>query len=145
MKKKRVTSAMLREILEPSPLTLQAAHLVMPLLRREKITYQHLWDMLDGLWALRRALRPDSKAELADSRESRARKKTTAENLDARFDDRSSVLDYFDAARAVKSVHSLRRKRKRGKRVLLPEFRKLMAKETVGGTKNDLDAVRGDR
>jgi hypothetical protein len=38
-----------------------------------------------------------------------------------------------------------RRKGKRRKRVLLPEFIALMAKPTVGNTLDDLDAVRGDR
>jgi prevent-host-death family protein len=36
-------------------------------------------------------------------------------------------------------------KRKRRKRVLLPEFKALMAKTPVGNTQDDLDAIRGDR
>jgi hypothetical protein len=37
-----------------------AEKLVMPLLRPEEITYQDLWTMFDGLWALRSALHPHS-------------------------------------------------------------------------------------
>jgi prevent-host-death family protein len=36
-------------------------------------------------------------------------------------------------------------KPKRRKRVLLPEFKALMAQPHVGNTLDDLDAVRGDR
>jgi hypothetical protein len=48
------------------PLTLQAAELVMPLLRSKEITYQDLWTMLDGLWALRRELHPSSAPGFVD-------------------------------------------------------------------------------
>jgi len=36
-------------------------------------------------------------------------------------------------------------KAKRRKRVLLPEFKALMAQPYVGNSQDDLDAVRGDR
>jgi len=36
-------------------------------------------------------------------------------------------------------------KPKRHKRVLLPEFKALMAKAPIGNTQGDLDAVRSDR
>ena len=64
--KPRLTSEMVREILEPPALTLQAAELVMPMLRPKKITYQHLWTMLGGVWKLRRELHPKSKSAFED-------------------------------------------------------------------------------
>ena len=42
-------------------------------------------------------------------------------------------------------IEKLIRGRRRGKRVLLPEFKKLMSKKAIGNTQADLDAVRGDR
>jgi hypothetical protein len=65
------------------------------------------------------------------------------------------VPGVFDKIRAFRSRQKplspgeakrlIRAGRHRSKRVLLPEFKKLMAKKTAGSTQADLDAVREDR
>jgi hypothetical protein len=57
------------------------------------------------------------------------------------FRSRQKPLPPGEAKKLIRAGrHRLRRKR-----VLSPKFKKLMAKKTVGNTKADLDAVRGDR
>ena len=139
--KPRLTSAMVREILEPSTLTLQAAELGMPLLRPKKITYQHLWTMLDGLWKLRRELHPKSNAVFEDS--------AGARELKQRGFSQKSIAAVERGLAESAAGDTLYRgsfaKRRKRKRVLFSEFKKLMSEKTVGSTKDDLDAVRGDR
>jgi hypothetical protein len=123
-----------------------ALKLVMPLLRPKKITYQDLWTMLDGLWKLRNELHPKCKREYTDSRP----------GFTDFLHDIPKGPNVFERIRALRARQKRFRKgetaaklvrtgRSRQKRVLLPEFKKLMSKKTAGSTQADLDAVRGDR
>jgi len=58
-------------------------------------------------------------------------------------------IELLDTAKGAKKLEAALKskdaRRHRRKRVLLPEFKKLMSKKTVGSTQADLDAVRADR
>ena len=108
-------------------LALKAASIVLPLLKAKKVTPKMILKMLEEILRVRARLK--ALEELA----------AQAQELKIGYGKDDPVPSVFDKIRAF---HARRRRRKR---VLLPEFKKLMSKKPAGNTQADLDAVRGDR
>jgi len=142
------------------PLTEKAASIVMPLLTAKKVTPKMIRVMLEEVLRVRSEWnQPNFRATIpADRRESflrliNAHGCTHAVGIQS-YGQGSWSYSFFAPPSAVASIaDSLTRGGvrqfshvpHRRKRVLLPEFKKLMAKKTVGSTQAGLNAVRGDR
>ena len=138
------------------PLTEKAASIIMPLLKAKKVTPKMIQVMLDEILRVRGRLNAlDELAKQAQELKmgygandpvpvlGKLRPKTCGE-LAALL----PILTQVPAEESVRFERDLKaakNSQRSRKRVLLPEFKKLMSKKTVDSTQDDLDEVRGDR